>query len=42
VLHELRGETHAAYGAYRAALLADPNYEPAKIHLMKYFNDKLM
>lgn len=42
VLHELRDERHAAYGAYRAALLADPNYEPARLHLMKYFDDRLM
>jgi DNA-binding NtrC family response regulator len=42
VLHELRDERHAAYTAYRAALLADPEFEPARLHLMKYFNDKLM
>ncbi|HEV3166853.1 MAG TPA: response regulator [Isosphaeraceae bacterium] len=42
VLHELRGERHAAYSSYRAALQADPNYEPARLHLMKYFDDRLM
>ena len=42
VLCELRDEKHAAYGAYRAALQADPNFEPARLHLMKYFNDRLM
>lgn len=42
VLHELRDERHAAYGAYRQALQDDPNFEPAKMHLMKYFDDKLM
>ncbi|MDR3634932.1 MAG: response regulator [Isosphaeraceae bacterium] len=42
VLHELRGERHSAYGSYRAALNADPNYEPAKLHLVKYFDDRMM
>ena len=42
ILHELREERHAAYGSYRAALQADPNYGPAKLHLTKYFNDRLM
>ncbi|APW58949.1 response regulator [Paludisphaera borealis] len=42
VLHELRGERHAAYSAYRAAVQADPEFEPATFHLMKYFDDKLM
>jgi DNA-binding response OmpR family regulator len=42
VLHELRDERHAAYSDYRAALRADPEFEPAKFHLMKYFDDKLM
>jgi DNA-binding response OmpR family regulator len=42
ILCELRDERHAAYTAYRAALRADPNFEPAKLHLMKYFNDRLM
>lgn len=42
VLHELRDERHAAYSAYRAALQVDPQFEPAKFHLMKYFDDKLM
>jgi DNA-binding response OmpR family regulator len=42
VLCELRDERHAAYGAYRAALQADPKFEPARLHLMKYFNDRLM
>ena len=42
VLCELRDEKHAAYGAYRAALQVDPEFEPAKLHLMKYFNNRLM
>jgi DNA-binding NtrC family response regulator len=42
VLHELRDERHAAYTAYRASLKADPNYEPAKMHLMKYYNDRML
>lgn len=42
VLCELRDERHAAYGSYRAALQADPSFEPARLHLMKYFNDRLM
>ena len=42
VLHELRDERHAAYLAYRAALQADPKFEPAKLHLLKYFDDRLM
>jgi Tfp pilus assembly protein PilF len=42
VLHEMRSEPHTAYGAYRAALLIEPNYEPAKFQIMKYYNDKLM
>lgn len=42
VLHELRGERHAAYSSYRAALQAQPDYEPARLHLIKYFDDRLM
>jgi DNA-binding NtrC family response regulator len=42
VLHEMRDERDAAYAAYRAALQADPQYEPAKLHLMKYFNERVM
>jgi DNA-binding response OmpR family regulator len=42
VLHELRGERHAAYSSYRAALNVDPDYEPAKLHLLKYFDNRLM
>jgi DNA-binding NtrC family response regulator len=42
VLHELRGERHAAYSAYRKALQADPNYEPARLHLTKYYDDRVM
>ena len=30
VLHESLGQDHAAYHAYRAALKADPHYEPAR------------
>jgi DNA-binding response OmpR family regulator len=42
VLHELREERDAAYRSYQAALRADPHYEPAKMHLMKYFREKIM
>lgn len=42
LLHELRDERHSAYSCYRSALRADPNYEPAKLHLMKYFDDRMM
>jgi CheY-like chemotaxis protein len=36
VLREAEGKTKAAADAYRAALRVDPNYEPAKLHLVKY------
>lgn len=42
ILHELRDEKDAAYRSYRASLQADPNFEPARLHLLKYFNDRLM
>src|SRR5262249_51219138 len=42
VLHEMRDERAAAYAAYRASLLADPEFEPAKLHLMKYFHERIM
>jgi DNA-binding response OmpR family regulator len=42
VLHEMRDDRHAAYAAYRAALQADPRFEPARIHLMKFFSDRMM
>jgi DNA-binding response OmpR family regulator len=42
VLHEMRDKPDAAYAAYRAALNADPGYEPARLHLMKYFKDRIM
>jgi DNA-binding response OmpR family regulator len=42
VLHELRGERDSAYRAYRTAVNADAAYEPARLHLMKYFDDRLM
>jgi DNA-binding response OmpR family regulator len=42
ILHEIRDEQTAAYHSYRAALRVDPRYEPAKLHLMKYFNDRMM
>jgi DNA-binding NtrC family response regulator len=42
ILHELRDEKDAAYRSYRASVQANPNFEPAKLHLMKYFNDRLM
>ena len=36
VLHEVEGKTRAASDAYRDALRVDPEYEPAKLHLMKF------
>jgi DNA-binding response OmpR family regulator len=42
VLHEMRDDRNSAYNAYRAALHADPGYEPARLHLMKYFADRVM
>jgi DNA-binding NtrC family response regulator len=42
VLHEMHDKPDAAYAAYRAALNADPGYEPARLHLMKYFKDRIM
>ena len=42
MVHEMRDKSDAAYASYRAALIADPDYEPARLHLMKYFNDRLM
>jgi DNA-binding NtrC family response regulator len=42
VLHETRDDRQAAYNAYRSALQADPGYEPARLHLMKYFGDRIM
>jgi DNA-binding response OmpR family regulator len=42
ILHELRDEKDAAYRSYRASFQADPKFEPARMHLMKYFNDRLM
>ncbi len=42
VLHEMGEEPNAAYSDYRAALRADPDYEPARLHLMKYYSDKIM
>jgi DNA-binding NtrC family response regulator len=42
ILHEMREERHAAYSDYRAALQADPDYEPARLHLMKFYSDKIM
>jgi DNA-binding response OmpR family regulator len=42
ILHEMRDERNAAYSSYRAALRVDPRYEPAKLHLLKYFNDRMM
>jgi DNA-binding response OmpR family regulator len=42
VLHEMRGKGDAAYAAYRTALKADPGFEPALLHLMKYFSDRMM
>lgn len=37
VLREVEGKPKAAADAYREALRVDPNYEPAKLHVMKYF-----
>jgi DNA-binding NtrC family response regulator len=42
VLHEMSEERHAAYSDYRAALRADPDFEPARLHLMKFYSDKFM
>ncbi|MDB5352168.1 MAG: phoB [Planctomycetota bacterium] len=42
ILHELRDEKDAAFRAYQASLQANPKFEPARLHLMKYFNDRLM
>lgn len=42
VLHELRDKPDAAYASYRSALNADAGFEPAKLHLMKYFKDRIM
>ncbi|MDR3639305.1 MAG: response regulator [Isosphaeraceae bacterium] len=36
VLHEVEGKPKAAAEAYRDALRVDPNYEPAKMHLLKF------
>jgi DNA-binding NtrC family response regulator len=42
VIHEMRGKPDAAYASYRAALAADPSYEPARLHLMKFYHDRVM
>lgn len=42
ILHEIRDDRHAAYAAYRAALRADPDFEPASLHLIKYFPDRVL
>jgi DNA-binding NtrC family response regulator len=36
VLREVEGKPGAAAAAYRDALRVDPDYEPARLHLMKY------
>jgi DNA-binding response OmpR family regulator len=36
VLYEARGQSHAAYHAYRSALQADPHYTPARDNLRRY------
>jgi DNA-binding NtrC family response regulator len=36
VLRESLGQSHAAYRAYKAALLADPQYGPARDNLRRY------
>jgi DNA-binding response OmpR family regulator len=41
VLHEIRDEQKEAYLSYKAALRVDPRYQPAKLHLLKYFNDRM-
>ena len=42
VLHEAEVRPKAASEAYREALRADPDYEPARLHLMKYFSDRTL
>jgi DNA-binding response OmpR family regulator len=42
VLHEVQAKPAAAKVAYQAALRVDPGYEPAKLHLMKYFSERIM
>jgi len=37
VMHELRNEHDASYRSYRAALKADPHYEPAKHNMSRYY-----
>jgi DNA-binding response OmpR family regulator len=37
VLHELRREHDASYRSYRAALKADPHYEPARHNMTRYY-----
>jgi DNA-binding response OmpR family regulator len=37
VLHELRNEHDASYRSYRAALKADPHYEPARHNMNRYY-----
>jgi DNA-binding response OmpR family regulator len=36
VLHECRGQDHAAFHDYRAALESDPHYGPAEVNLRRY------
>jgi DNA-binding response OmpR family regulator len=37
VLHELRREHDASYRSYKAALKADPHYEPARHNMTRYY-----
>jgi DNA-binding response OmpR family regulator len=37
ILHELRHEHDASYRSYRAALKADPHYDPAKHNMTRYY-----
>jgi DNA-binding response OmpR family regulator len=40
VLHEVQCKARAAKEAYLAALLVDPSYEPAKLHLLKFSREE--
>jgi cytochrome c-type biogenesis protein CcmH/NrfG len=40
LLHEVEGEPGAASNAYRDALRVDPDYEPARLHLLRFQRGK--
>lgn len=42
IIKEMQDDKDGAYREYQAALRANPKFEPAKLHVMKYFNDRLM